>query len=178
MCVVPFNFNPFCTFQDMTRTGNHYEKWLWGDNTINIQSMNMVLVHSTCALFDISQDQRAQYVYTLISLFFLSANLNYIIVLTQFIFESKVFSFWKCIYFRINLLTVAPSVCWYLWFGKPCWKWSQRFPEKKSVLHVIISNKITFMKYIYFYFYMDNSKVAQSYCLKLIFGKIVRIKAM
>ena len=91
LCVLPFNFNPFCTFQDMTRTGNHYEKWLWGDNTIHIQSRTVVLVHSTCALFDISQDQRAQYVYTLISLFFLSANLIYIIVLTQFIFESKVF---------------------------------------------------------------------------------------
>ena len=91
LCVLPLNFTPFCTFQDMTRTGNHYEKWLWGDNTINIQSRTMVLVHSTCALFVISQDQRAQYVYTLISLFFLSANLIYIIVLTQFIFESKVF---------------------------------------------------------------------------------------
>ena len=85
------SFQSLCTFQDMTRTGNHYEKWLWGDNTINIQSRTMVLVHSTCALFVISQDQRAQYVYTLISLFFLSANLIYIIVLTQFIFESKVF---------------------------------------------------------------------------------------
>jgi len=42
-------------------------------------------------IYDISQDQRAQYVYTVISLLFLSANLIYIIVLTQFIFESKVF---------------------------------------------------------------------------------------
>jgi len=42
-------------------------------------------------MFDISQDQIAQYVYTVISLVFLSANLIYIIVLTQFIFESKVF---------------------------------------------------------------------------------------
>jgi len=42
-------------------------------------------------MFDISQDQRAQYVYTVISLLFLSAYLIYIIVLTQFIFESKVF---------------------------------------------------------------------------------------
>jgi len=42
-------------------------------------------------MFDISQDQRAQYVYTVISLLFLSANLIYIIVLAQFIFESKVF---------------------------------------------------------------------------------------
>ena len=91
LCVLPFNFTPFCTFQDMTRTGNHYEKWLWGDNTIHIQSRTVVLVHSTCALFDISQDQRAQYVYTLISLFFLSANLIYIIVLKKIIFESKVF---------------------------------------------------------------------------------------
>ena len=79
-------------------------------------------------MFDISQDQRAQYVYTVISLLFLSANLIYTIVLKQFIFES---SFWKYLYFGIHLLTVAPSVCWYLWVGKPCWKWSQRFPGNK-----------------------------------------------
>ena len=35
--------NPFCTFQDMARTGNTYEKWLRGDNTVNIQSKIMVL---------------------------------------------------------------------------------------------------------------------------------------
>ena len=44
-----FNFNPVCTFQDITRTGNTYEKWLWGDNTINIQGRTMVLVHSTAS---------------------------------------------------------------------------------------------------------------------------------
>jgi len=44
-----FNFNPFCTFQDMAQTGILYEKWLWGDNTINIQGRTMVLVHSTAS---------------------------------------------------------------------------------------------------------------------------------
>jgi len=29
----------------MAQTGNHYEKWLWGDNSINIQGRIMVLVH-------------------------------------------------------------------------------------------------------------------------------------
>ena len=33
----------------MTRTGNTYEKWLWGDNTINIQGRTMVHVHSTAS---------------------------------------------------------------------------------------------------------------------------------
>jgi len=33
-----FNFNPFCTFPDMARTGIYYEKkWLWADNSVNIQ---------------------------------------------------------------------------------------------------------------------------------------------
>ena len=41
-----FNFNPFCTFQDMAQTGIHYEKkWLKGD--VNIQCRIMILVHST-----------------------------------------------------------------------------------------------------------------------------------
>ena len=42
-----FIFNPFCTFQDMARTGVHYEnnKWLMGDNSVNIQGRIMVLVH-------------------------------------------------------------------------------------------------------------------------------------
>jgi len=40
-----FNFNPFCTFQDMTQTGIHYEnnKWLRGDNYVNIHGRIMVL---------------------------------------------------------------------------------------------------------------------------------------
>jgi len=38
-----FHFNPFCTFQDMTRTGNTYEKWLRGDNSTNMQGRIMVL---------------------------------------------------------------------------------------------------------------------------------------
>ena len=43
-----FNFNTFCTFQDMTQTHIHYgEKWLRGDNTVNIQGRSMVLKHST-----------------------------------------------------------------------------------------------------------------------------------
>ena len=163
----------------MTRTGNHYEKWLWGDNTINIQSRTMVLVHSTCALFDISQDQRAQYVYTLISLFFLSANLNYIIVLTQFIFESKVFSFWKCIYFRINLLTVAPSVCWYLWFGKPCWKWSQRFPEKNISFACYHFQQNNFHEiYIFLFFIWTIQRLLKAIAWNWYKVKSVRIKAM
>mgnify|MGYP007133519434 CR=1 FL=1 len=42
-----FHFNPFCTFQDMAFTSIHYEqnKWLMGDNLINIQGRIMVLVH-------------------------------------------------------------------------------------------------------------------------------------
>jgi len=43
--IYKFHFNPFCTFQDMARTGNTYEKWLRGDYTVNIQSRSMVLVH-------------------------------------------------------------------------------------------------------------------------------------
>jgi len=40
------SFDPFCTFQDIAmQTNNHYEKWLWGDNSINIQDMIMVLGH-------------------------------------------------------------------------------------------------------------------------------------
>jgi len=30
-----FYCNPFSTFQDMARTGNNYEKWLRGDNSLN-----------------------------------------------------------------------------------------------------------------------------------------------
>ena len=39
-----FNFNPFCTFQDMARTDIHYEnnEWLRGDNTVNIQGRIIV----------------------------------------------------------------------------------------------------------------------------------------
>ena len=40
-----FNFNPFCTFQDMAQTGNNYEKWLRGDNSENIQGRIMGCVH-------------------------------------------------------------------------------------------------------------------------------------
>ena len=40
-----FNFNPFCTFQDMAQTGNHYEKCLRRNNSINIQGRIMVLLH-------------------------------------------------------------------------------------------------------------------------------------
>ena len=29
----------------MARSGNNYEKWLRGDNTVNIQGMSMVPVH-------------------------------------------------------------------------------------------------------------------------------------
>ena len=37
LSITKFHFNPFCTFQDMTQTGNNYEKWLRGDNTVNMQ---------------------------------------------------------------------------------------------------------------------------------------------
>ena len=57
--------------------------------------------------------------------------------------SQKCSSFWKCLYFGIHLSTVAPSVCWFLWFGKPCWKWSQRFSE----------NKISFA---YYHFQQNN----------------------
>ena len=36
-------FNPFCTFQDMARTGNNYEKLLRGDNSINRNHGSWVL---------------------------------------------------------------------------------------------------------------------------------------
>ena len=39
-----FHFNPFCTFQDMIRIGIHYEK-IRGDNFVNIQGKNVVLVY-------------------------------------------------------------------------------------------------------------------------------------
>ena len=39
------NFNPFSTFQDMASRATMMEKWLWGDNSINIQGRVMVLVH-------------------------------------------------------------------------------------------------------------------------------------
>ena len=41
-----FNFNPFSTSQDMARMSNHYEKkWLWEDNSVEIQGRIMVLAH-------------------------------------------------------------------------------------------------------------------------------------
>jgi len=41
-----FNFNPFCTFQDIARRATIMKnKWLWGDNSINIQSRTMDFVH-------------------------------------------------------------------------------------------------------------------------------------
>ena len=82
-------------------------------------------------MFDISQDQRAQKVYTLISLLFLSANLIYIIVLTQFIFESKVFLILKMSLLShsfVNFCSISVLV-FVVW--KPCWKLSQQFPENK-----------------------------------------------
>ena len=36
----------FYTFQDTALTGNNYEKWLWGDNSINIQGR--IMVHGYC----------------------------------------------------------------------------------------------------------------------------------
>ena len=42
---IKFHFNnPFSTHLDMARTGIHCEKWLRGDNSINIQGMIVVLV--------------------------------------------------------------------------------------------------------------------------------------
>ena len=51
-CHVSINQVPFqslLNFQDMARTHIHYEKnkWLRGDNTVNIQGMIMVLVLGT-----------------------------------------------------------------------------------------------------------------------------------
>jgi len=34
--LIKFHFNLFSTWQDMARIGIHYEKWLWGENSINI----------------------------------------------------------------------------------------------------------------------------------------------
>ena len=34
------------SIKDMARTGNNYEKWLWGDNSINILCRSMVHGHS------------------------------------------------------------------------------------------------------------------------------------
>ena len=43
-----FNFNPFCTFQDIAQTGIHYKtKWLSGDYSVNIHCRIMGFVHST-----------------------------------------------------------------------------------------------------------------------------------
>ena len=49
LSITKFPFNPFCTFQDMAQTDIHYEnnKWLRGDNTVNIQVRIRVLVHDT-----------------------------------------------------------------------------------------------------------------------------------
>jgi len=54
-----FNFNPFCTFQDMAQTGIHYErnKWLWRDNYVNIQGRSMVLVHYPSPDYNLSINQ-------------------------------------------------------------------------------------------------------------------------
>jgi len=53
-----FNFNPFCTFQDMAQTHIHYKKkWLWEDNYVNIQGRIMVLVHGTSSHRHLSINQ-------------------------------------------------------------------------------------------------------------------------
>ena len=48
-----FHCNPFCTFQDMARTGNPYVKWLRGDNSINIQGLGLWFVGSALPLIAI-----------------------------------------------------------------------------------------------------------------------------
>ena len=50
-----FNFNPFCTFQDMARTSNHYENIM--DNSVNIQSRIVVLVQCTFSHCHLSINQ-------------------------------------------------------------------------------------------------------------------------
>ena len=40
-----FNFNPFCTFQDMARHASIMKKWLRGDNYVNIHDRIIVFVH-------------------------------------------------------------------------------------------------------------------------------------
>jgi len=42
-----FNFNPFCTFQDMARHAPIMKKWLRGDNYVNIHDRIIVFVHCT-----------------------------------------------------------------------------------------------------------------------------------
>ena len=37
------NFTFTCTFKDMARTGNTYDKWLRGDNSTDMQGMIMVI---------------------------------------------------------------------------------------------------------------------------------------
>ena len=49
-----FNINQFCTLKDMAQTDIHYEKkWLWGDNSVNIQGRIMVLVHCPSSHFNL-----------------------------------------------------------------------------------------------------------------------------
>ena len=37
-CHLSINHVSFRAFQDMARTGINYEKWLWGDNTVNVHN--------------------------------------------------------------------------------------------------------------------------------------------
>ena len=58
LCMYTFNFNPFCSFQDMARVGNMYGgKWLRGHISVNMQGSVMVLVHcpSTHCYLSINQ---------------------------------------------------------------------------------------------------------------------------
>ena len=54
-----FNFNPFCTFKNMTWTHIHYEKnkWLRGDNTVSIHGRITVFKHSTSPYCQLSINQ-------------------------------------------------------------------------------------------------------------------------
>ena len=45
-----FNFNPFCTFQDMARTGINYEKNGYGEITLSIYKIELSFWCTTLSL--------------------------------------------------------------------------------------------------------------------------------
>ena len=52
-----FHFNPFSTFQDMARTGIHYEKLIVKEITVSKLGRIMVLVHCPSSHCHLSIDQ-------------------------------------------------------------------------------------------------------------------------
>ena len=49
----------------MALTGNTYEKWFRGDNTVNIQGMIMALVHSNSICFPLPEHKKLTYMIVL-----------------------------------------------------------------------------------------------------------------